>query len=68
MLYGDGIPDPQIEYNGEFLQQVMLGLTREIFYFEALELLEHFVRDGEPQIEAIASSLLAEDNFAGTAC
>ncbi|KAL5314476.1 hypothetical protein ACEPPN_017116 [Leptodophora sp. 'Broadleaf-Isolate-01'] len=67
-LYGDGIPDPKIAYDGTFLQQLALHLTREGFYFETLELLEHFVKDSEPQIEALASSLLAEDNLAGTAC
>ncbi|KAF4627856.1 hypothetical protein G7Y89_g10298 [Cudoniella acicularis] len=67
-LYGDGIPDPQIEYNGTFLQQLIFCLTKEGFYFEALELLEHFVKDCNPQLEAMASSLLAEDNLAGTAC
>lgn len=67
-LYGDGVPNPEMDYDGTFLQQLILHLTRHEFYFEALELLEHFVKDSEPQSEALASSLLAEGNLAGTAC
>jgi tetratricopeptide (TPR) repeat protein len=65
---GDGLPAPRINYDARFLQQLILRLTRASLYFEALELLERFVEDCEPQLTAMASSLLASDNFARIAC
>jgi CHAT domain-containing protein/tetratricopeptide (TPR) repeat protein len=68
VLYGDGIPDPHIDYDGALLQQLISRLTEEGFYFEAFELLENFVEDCKPGLEVMASSLLAENNLASTAC
>lgn len=67
-MYGDGFPDPQIDYDGAFLKQLIIRLTKAGFYFEVLELLENFVEDSNPKIEAMASSLLAGGNLACTAC
>ena len=49
------------------MQELVLQLTRAHFYFEVLELLEYFVENPEPQLEAMTSSL-AEDDRAITAC
>jgi CHAT domain-containing protein len=49
------------------LQELVLQLTRARLYFEVLELLEYFVENPEPQLEAMTSSL-AEDDRAITAC
>lgn len=67
-LYGDGFPDPQIDYDGTFLQHFIIRLTKAGFYFEVLELLEHFVEDSISQIKAMAYSLQADNSFAFTTC
>ena len=67
-LYGDGFPNPQIDYDRRFLQELIHQLTRARLYFEVFELLEYFVENHEPQLQAMASFLLAEDDFAITAC
>ena len=66
--YGEGHMNPQICIEGDLLKVLISRLTHVSLYFEALEIIEYFIQDPEPCIEAMASSLLADDNMASIEC
>lgn len=50
------------------MKVLIFRLSQASLYFEALEIIEYFTQDPEPRIEAMAFSLLADNDMASVEC
>ncbi|KAI9865743.1 MAG: hypothetical protein M1824_000003 [Vezdaea acicularis] len=66
--YGEGHENPGIQFDHEFLQLLIVHLTKSGLYFEAFELLEYFTEAPESQFENLSSLLVAENNPTSINC
>lgn len=66
--YGDGHTNPRICIEEDLLKVLIFRLSQASLYFEALEIIEYFTQDPEPCIEAMALSLLADNDMASIEC